>query len=86
MKKKEFTRLTKNLVKNLKISKIVDYNNNSIQIKDDKLIITLKENNLLVEYYFNVEKDGKLDITLERLKNIFNLKEKPLFRCAAKNI
>ena len=85
MKKKEFTRLTKNLVKNLKISKIVDYNNNSIQIKDDKLIITLKENNLLVEYYFNVEKDGKLDITLERLKNIFNLKEKPLFRCAVKN-
>lgn len=86
MKEKEFNRITKNLIKNLKVGKNVTYNKNSIQLRDDKLVIILRENNLLVEYFYSANRDGKLDITLERLKNIFNSKEKPLFRCVVKKL
>ena len=78
-KVREYSEITKNLLKRLKKDKKVLYNSILIKIEDNKLIIGAKKDDQEMELFYKLKEEEFSNLSPKRLKDIVAQKEKPDF-------
>lgn len=79
-----YTQLTKNMVKHLKKGEEVSLNALLVKIKEDKLVLTIKQEGREMEAFYRLDKGDYFGLSKEQLRDIFSQKERPIFTAVKK--